>query len=71
MGEGVLAGLERGDLRLHLAWAELVGLMTRARRKEGPVEELFNCKDGSTFKKFFKCRYSDIQYRTPLILLPE
>ena len=33
--------------------------MTRARRKEGPVEELFNCEDGFTFKKFFKCKYSD------------
>jgi hypothetical protein len=37
--------------------------MTRSL-KERPVEELFNCKDGFTFKKFFKCRFSDIQYRT-------
>ena len=48
----------RGDLRLHLAWAELVGLMTRSL-EEWPVEELSNCKDGFTFKKFFKCKYTD------------
>ena len=78
----MLAGLQRegvlvatfpwgcGDPRLLLAGPELVGLVT-SNLEERPVEEELNCEDSFTSKKFFKCKYSDIQYRTPLILLPE